>query len=111
MQCVTLHEFRELKFDASSPFFDPDSLVRYDDHQDLLKGRPITVMVCPLLQGFGTDQGDDYDKDRVWAKGVVWLDSRVQLSLLQAARNLRPADRAFDFSKLPFKSLDVGLAS
>jgi len=76
MRCVFLHEMANPTFDAESPFFDPDSLVRYDDHEDGLRGRPVTIMVHPLLEVYGTEEAKDYDKGRVWAKGVVWLDSR-----------------------------------
>ena len=76
MRCFTLHEMNHPAFDAESPYFNPDSLVRYDEHEDQLKDKLITVMVHPLLQVYGTDEAKDYHKGRVWAKGVVWLDSR-----------------------------------
>jgi hypothetical protein len=76
MRCFTLREIKYLAFDAESPYFDPDSLVRYDDHEDHLKGKMVTVIVHPLLKVYGTDEAKDYDQDRVWAKGVVWVDSK-----------------------------------
>jgi hypothetical protein len=76
MRCFTLDEVGHLAFDAESPHFEPDNLVRYDEHEDQLKDKPITVMVHPLLQVYGTDEAIDYHRGRVWAKGVVWLDSR-----------------------------------
>jgi hypothetical protein len=52
--------------------------VRYDDHADHLFGRPFTVVVRPIMKAFGTEEGEGYDqKGRVWAKAVVWLDSRI----------------------------------
>jgi hypothetical protein len=64
-----------------SKCLDLDTLVNYvDDMQDQLNGRPIVVMVHPVLQVYGTDQGEDYHMARVWAKGVVCLDSKVQTS-------------------------------
>ncbi len=76
MRCHTLQEIKHLAFDAASPGFDPDTLVRYDDHEDYLKGRMVTVIVHPLITVHGTDEANDYDQERIWAKGVVWLDSR-----------------------------------
>ncbi len=77
LRCCTLRNLEQPEFDAESPFFDPDDLVRCEDHDDQLKDRPVTVMVHPLVQVAGTDEAKDYDKERVWAKGVVWLDSKT----------------------------------
>ncbi|PMD38633.1 hypothetical protein L207DRAFT_429984 [Hyaloscypha variabilis F] len=76
MRCFTLHEIKHLAFDHESPYFDPDNLVRFEDHEDHLKGKTVTVIVHPLLKVYGTDEAKDYDQGRVWAKGVVWLDSK-----------------------------------
>jgi hypothetical protein len=76
MRCFTLHEIKHLAFDHESPDFDPDNLVRFEDHEDHLKGKTVTVIVHPLLKVYGTDEAKDYDQGRVWAKGVVWLDSK-----------------------------------
>ncbi|CZR67408.1 uncharacterized protein PAC_17307 [Phialocephala subalpina] len=76
MRCFTLHEIENLAFDAESPYFDPDSLLRFDDYEDHLKGKRVTVMVHPLLKVYGTDEAKAYDQERVWAKGVVWLNSK-----------------------------------
>ena len=76
MRCFTLHEIEHLAFDHESPDFDPDNLVRFEDHEDHLKGKTVTVIVHPLLKVYGTDEAKDYDQGRVWAKGVVWLDSK-----------------------------------
>ena len=76
MRCFTLREIKHLAFDAESSYFDPDSLVKYDDHEGHLIGKTVTVIVHPLLKVYGTDEAKDYDQDRVWAKGVVWVDSK-----------------------------------
>jgi hypothetical protein len=77
MRCRTLRDIGQPVFDAESPYFDPDSLMRHEDHEDQLKDRPVTVLVHPLLFVGGTDEAKDYDQERVWAKGIVWLDSRT----------------------------------
>lgn len=75
MMCVTLGQMEARGFEAENLYFDPDALVRHDEHDDGLKGRPIMMVVHPLLLVYGTDEAKDYDKERVWIKGVVWLDS------------------------------------
>jgi hypothetical protein len=77
MRCRTLRDIEQPVFDAESPYFEPDNLMRHDDHEDQLKNRPVTVLVHPLLFVGGTDEAKDYDQERVWAKGIVWLDSRT----------------------------------
>ncbi len=76
MRCFTLHEMDHPTFDADSKHLVPHTLVRYDDHEDQLRNKPITVIVHPLLQVYGTDEAKDYDKRRVWAPAEVWLDSK-----------------------------------
>jgi hypothetical protein len=77
MECLTLDDMDRPLFDSESRCLDPDSLVRYDDHEDELRGRPITMIVHPILVVYGTDEAKEYDNVRVWTKGVVWLDSRM----------------------------------
>ncbi|KAI9643142.1 hypothetical protein NHQ30_008877 [Ciborinia camelliae] len=73
-----------LKGQGGRPVFNPDSTdmiaqtsVAYEQHVDQLKGKPISIMVHPLVKVFGTDDAKDYDKGRVWAPAEVWLDSRL----------------------------------
>jgi hypothetical protein len=75
MRVYTLRDMPQPCFDAESPDFDPDALMRPENHDGHLKGKPITVLVHPLLEVAGTDAATDYDKSRVWAKGIVWVDS------------------------------------
>jgi len=76
MRCVTLHEMDHPTFNIENPYLVPHTLVRYDDHDDMLRNKPITMFVHPLLQVYGTDEAKDYDKGRLWAPAEVWLDSR-----------------------------------
>jgi hypothetical protein len=77
MQCFTLRELSRPTFDPDNPCLVPHTLVRYDDHEDMLRNKPITVIVHPLLQVYGTDEAKDYNEGRVWAPAEVWLDSRL----------------------------------
>jgi hypothetical protein len=76
MRCVTLREMGHPTFDIDDPCLVPHTLVRHDEHDDQLRDRPITVIVHPLVEVFGTDEAKDYDKGRVWAPAEVWLDSQ-----------------------------------
>ncbi|THV47570.1 hypothetical protein BGAL_0302g00130 [Botrytis galanthina] len=55
----------------------PHSSVDYENYEDQLRGRPISIIVHPLLLVHGTDDAKDYDHRRVWAPAEVWLDSSV----------------------------------
>ncbi|KAF4634010.1 hypothetical protein G7Y89_g4106 [Cudoniella acicularis] len=76
IKCYSIHEMDHLAFDSESKFLVPHTSVRYDDHEDHLQGRPISMFVHPLLKVYGTDDGKDYDIGRVWAPAEVWLESR-----------------------------------
>lgn len=77
MRCSTLRDIALPGFDAECPFFDPDNLMKHEGCEDQLKDLPLTVLVHPLLEVAGTDEAKDYDQERVWVKGVLWLDSRM----------------------------------
>ncbi|KAG4427172.1 hypothetical protein IFR05_017345, partial [Cadophora sp. M221] len=77
MRCSTLRDIQLPGFDAESPFFDPDNFMRHESHGDQMKDRAVTVLVHPMLKVAGTDEAKNYDQERVWVKGVVWLDSKV----------------------------------
>jgi hypothetical protein len=78
MRCYTLRELDHPTFDKDNPQFVPHPQVRYDEHDDLLKGEPIILIVHPLLKFYGTEEGQDYDEGRMWmwAPAEVWLNSR-----------------------------------
>jgi len=79
IKCTTLKDSAGLTFNINNPRMEPHTLVRYDDHEDQLLGKPITVLVHPLVEVYGTDEGEDYNKSRIWVPGEVWLDSRQAL--------------------------------
>jgi hypothetical protein len=76
MKCYTLKHLGRLAFDPESKDLIPHSSVKYDQFEDQLEGRPISLIVHPLLQLFGTNDAKDYDRGSVWAPAEVWLDSR-----------------------------------
>jgi hypothetical protein len=76
MRCYTLHSMKSRTFDTENPNFVPHTLAHPDEHKDQLKGKPITLIVYPLLRVYGTDEAKNYDKGRVWAPAEVWVDTR-----------------------------------
>ncbi len=92
IKCITLREMEgHAIFKLDNPWMEPHTLVRYDDHPDQLVGRPFTVVVHPIVEAFGTDDGEGYDQNgRVWAKAVVWLDSRVDSRVDRRVDSKRP---------------------
>ena len=76
MKCYTLKHLGPLAFNPESKDLIPHSSVKFDQFEDLLEGRPISLIVHPLLQLYGTNDAKDYDRGSVWAPAEVWLDSR-----------------------------------
>ncbi|KFZ02939.1 hypothetical protein V502_11373 [Pseudogymnoascus sp. VKM F-4520 (FW-2644)] len=76
MKCFTLKHLGQRAFNPESKDLIPHSSVKYDQFEDQLEGRPISLIIHPLLQLFGTNDAKDYDRGSVWAPAEVWLDSR-----------------------------------
>ena len=78
MKIWTLKDMGPRGFDADNQYLKPHPSVKYDEHDDQLKGKLITLIVHPLVEAFGKDDGKDYnyDKSRIWASAEVWLNSK-----------------------------------
>lgn len=76
MRLKSLYDLQHLPFNVDDIRLVPHPTVRYEEHEDQLEGKPITVIVHPLLEVYGTDEAEDYDKGRVWACAEVWLESK-----------------------------------
>ncbi|KAH8650614.1 hypothetical protein BGZ60DRAFT_421435 [Tricladium varicosporioides] len=76
MRLISLSDMGSPTFDVDDSRLKPHTMVHPDDHDDKLKGRKITLIVHPLLQVYGTDEGRDYDNARVWIPTEVWFDTR-----------------------------------
>jgi len=84
---TTLADMGPVTFDADNALMEPHPSVRVDDHQRRLKGRPVTLIMHPLLEVIGTEEGEGFDQEpRVLMPAEVWLDS----SLPGAARKRQP---------------------
>jgi hypothetical protein len=59
------------KFNIGDHSMEPDSLARYDNHRDALRGQLITVIVQPQLTAHITDEGERYNEWRVTGSHLV----------------------------------------
>ncbi|TGO89504.1 hypothetical protein BPOR_0106g00120 [Botrytis porri] len=76
MKCYTLQSLNRPTFDPDDKHLLSHSSVDYESHEDRLIGKPIDVIVHPLVMVYGTDDGENYQQGRVWAPAEVWLDSK-----------------------------------
>lgn len=72
-RCRGLPELESELFSIDSPIMELHPLIHLDETPTRLNGHPIVIVVNPLVQVGGTDEAEDYDQTRVWAKAVVWL--------------------------------------
>jgi hypothetical protein len=74
--------FGELPYFSKRPFaLRSDEMrvaraVRLGDYDTSLDGRPIQVVVQPLITAYGTPDGRKYQRRRIWSKAVVWVSSK-----------------------------------
>ncbi|QSZ31529.1 hypothetical protein DSL72_001096 [Monilinia vaccinii-corymbosi] len=71
----TLHDLNYPVFNPDTKYWVPHSSVDYESHEDQLHGKAISILLHPLVMVYGTEDGKDYDQQRVWAPAEVWLDS------------------------------------
>jgi hypothetical protein len=67
-------------FDAANKRLTPNGSVRQERHEDGLKGRPVEVLVHPLVQRVGhyvEDKSEITRMKHVWMPAEVWVDSTV----------------------------------
>lgn len=76
MRLSTLSDLGTPTFDVEDSRFEAHTMVHPDDHDDKLKGRKITLIVHPLLEVYGTDEGKDYDHVRVWVPAEAWFNTK-----------------------------------
>jgi hypothetical protein len=71
-----LRHFSEKAFSVSSAEMEAARAVRLEESDSGLDGRPIPVVVQPLIVAYGTPEGKDYEKRKIWSKAVVWVSSK-----------------------------------
>lgn len=75
IRCDYLPDLQHRLFAVDSPAMQAHALHKLDDPaDDRFDGRPVKIVVHPAVFGMGTHDADAYDRPRVWAKAVLWLD-------------------------------------
>lgn len=46
-----------------------------------LDGRPIPVVVQPLVLGYGSHDGREYDRSRIWSRAIVWVNKEGKVPM------------------------------
>ncbi|KAF7940707.1 uncharacterized protein EAE97_006893 [Botrytis byssoidea] len=77
LNVYVLENMRDMRFPFDNKYVVPHSSVNYEEHEDQLEGRALSIIVHPCLVVSGTDDAKNYDQRRVWAPAEVWLDSSV----------------------------------
>lgn len=73
VNCYYLEDFANHRFHQADEQTEIARAVGIDDGDKSLDGRPVPVVVQPLILGFGTHDGKDYNNFKVWSKAVVWV--------------------------------------
>jgi hypothetical protein len=71
-----LNYFSKLSFSVNSDEMQAARVVRLEENDARLDGRPIPIVVQPLIVAFGTPDGKDYQKRKIWSKAVVWVSNK-----------------------------------
>jgi hypothetical protein len=72
-----LKYFSELVFLVNSDEMEAARAVKLEERDTGLDGRPIPVVVQPLIVAFGTPEVKDYQKRKIWSKAVAWVSNRL----------------------------------
>ena len=70
-----LWRLRDRRFMLAAPDMIAADAVKLDENDKSLDGRPIAVVLQPLIEGYGTPDGKEYNKRRIWSKAKVWVSS------------------------------------
>ncbi|KAK2755734.1 hypothetical protein FQN54_005884 [Arachnomyces sp. PD_36] len=61
------------KFNLNNPFMTAHRLHQLDDDDHRLDGKPIIAVIQPGVVAFGDNDGENYEKYKVWSKAVVMV--------------------------------------
>lgn len=71
IKCQYLDTFEHIPYQHADKRMEIARAVGIETGDAKLDGRPIPVLVQPLILGCGTHDGKDYDKHRTWSRAVV----------------------------------------
>lgn len=76
IQFCHLGDYGNTPFALASEEMQAARVVRLDEYDTALDGRPIQVVVQPMIAAFGTPDGKEYQKKKIWAKAGVWISNK-----------------------------------
>jgi hypothetical protein len=68
--------FRHKKFEVNSQEMAAARIVQLETNDTRLDGRPIPMVVQPLIVALRNSNNKKPEKQKIWAKGVVWLSDK-----------------------------------
>lgn len=71
----TLRTLQNRPFMSSSLEMAAADAVKLEENDKSLDGRPVVVVLQPLIEGHGTPDGKEYNKRKIWSKAKVWVSS------------------------------------
>jgi len=75
---IASHGLQRLhKFRASSSLMTAHRLHHLDEDDKRLDGRKILLCIQPAVLAFGNENGENYDKSKVWAKAIVLVEDNA----------------------------------
>ena len=77
ISCHGIDHFQTVAFGVESAETDVARVVPLEEHDSSLDGRPIPLVVQPMIVGHGTAEGKSYSQRKVWSKAVVWVSSKA----------------------------------
>lgn len=69
----SLHKLKGELFRETRPDLEAAQALRLEKGDRRLDGRPVVVVLQPLILAAGTQDGKNYNKSRIWSKAVVWV--------------------------------------
>ncbi|EXJ65389.1 hypothetical protein A1O7_01730 [Cladophialophora yegresii CBS 114405] len=87
VQYFCLNSFERDVYKVSDERMELARAVGVEEGDVSLDGRPIPCVVQPLILGYGTSDGKNYDRKRVWSKAVVWVSKDGKSEASQAAKS------------------------
>lgn len=89
-----LGEYGNILFAPVSEENQASRVVRLDEYDTALDGWPIQVVVQPMIAAFGTPDGKDYQKKKIWAKAGVWISNKDRPAPVMRRSSTRAAEKS-----------------
>lgn len=93
VRCHFLEAFADQVYTQADKHMEIAQAVGIEDGDTRLDGRPIPVVVQPLILGFGTHDGKDYEKCKIWSRAVVWVSKDEEPAAIPVSHGITTRKR------------------